>query len=176
MHRRDGTGAARFHLAGIRAIERAENINRLHAYLVGIDHAPPAVGLEGFLGVIIGQSTALIKKIKAAAAGLQIQFAADLEHGIANGLGLQSAWGKSPEQPGIRIDAGGLGVGAIGLLVGARGEDAAVELLERPALPHELAGQPIKQLRVRGRVAHLTEIRRGIHKAGTEMFLPHTIH
>ena len=28
---------------------------------------------------------------------------------------------------------------------------------------------------MRGRVAHLTEIRRGIHEAGTEMFLPHAI-
>ena len=57
------------HLAGVRTIERTKDVNSLHAHFVGVDHAAPAVGFKGFLGVVVGEPTALVEEIKTPAAG-----------------------------------------------------------------------------------------------------------
>jgi hypothetical protein len=46
----------------------------------------------------------LSKKIVAAAVHLQIELAADGEHGVADGLGFESAGGEAPEVADVGID------------------------------------------------------------------------
>ena len=162
-------------MAGIGAVERAENIHRLHANLVRVNHPSPAVGIEGLLGNIIGEAAALVEKVKPAPAHFQVQLAADAQHTIANGLGLQSARWETPEQARLGIHAQCLFAWMARLPIDARGDDEPVQFFQRPALPDELQRQPVEQLGVRGRSTHFAKVRRRVHETVAKMVLPYSI-
>ena len=71
--------------------------------------------------------------------------------GIANHLAFEPLPGEVPEQLILRIHLRSRFVVAGRLPIRVRGHHQPVHRLDAPAVPHELAGQPVEQLRMRGR-------------------------
>ena len=59
-----------------------------------------------------------------------------------------------------------------GLTIARREEDAAVQRLQAPAVFDELDGEPVEQLRMRGRCGAGPEVARGVDESGPEMVRP----
>ena len=74
----DGASSPRFHLAGIRTVESTKNIDCLHAYLVRIDHAFPAVSIEGLFWMVVRKPSALVEEIKPAPATFEVKLSANI--------------------------------------------------------------------------------------------------
>src|SRR5258706_7127533 len=83
---------------------------------------------------------------------------------------------KAPEHFIIGIDPGSLLTESRGLLIGARCQDEAMQLLEAPTVAHEFAGQPVEQSRVGRALAFQAEIARGSHNSAAEMILPDPVY
>ena len=75
-------------------------------------------------------------------------------------------------KPVVGIDRLPLRPHARRLPVGRRGHDQAVDLLEAPAALHELAGQPVEQLRMARRRSLGAEVVVGLDQAAAEVGLP----
>ena len=109
------------------------------------------------------------------AEGFRVEFAADGEHGVAEGLGVE-ALDAEPSYEHV-VGVGGLGgVVAGGLAVGAAEEDLAVHGLEAPAGLHEPAGEVIEQFGMGRAFAQCAEVARGIDDATSEMVHPDAVH
>ncbi len=101
-----------------------------------------------------------------------VEDAADGEHGVADGLGFQTAWSGAPEERVVGIEVGGLRGGGGGELVGAAEDDLAEEFLEGPAGRLEAEGEVVEEFRVGGLLAEGTEVVGGADQAATEEVEP----
>lgn len=99
----DAAGGA---LAGVGAVEGAEDGLGFAAHFVGVDHAALVFGGECFDGIETAEAAALIEEIEAAAVHLRIQTAADGEHGVADGFGFETAGGEAPEVADVGVEKG----------------------------------------------------------------------
>jgi hypothetical protein len=110
------------------------------------------------------------------AADRQVDVAAGGQHAVAHDLGVESL---RPEAPQIAVLGIGLGARAIvearGHLVGLGHHHQLVDRLDPPAALHELHCQPVEQLGVRRRVAHLPEVLERRDDAAAEVLLPDAI-
>ena len=108
----------------------------------------------------------------------QFQLARRGEQRVADLLRLQTLRLETPEQGvlGIPEVAGLRGRVTGGLPVGRAGQDQPVHRLLIPALRHELGGEPIQQLGVRGRFAQAAEVAAIGRQAASEVLLPEAIH
>ena len=95
---------------------------------------------------------------------------------IAYPLALQALPWVAPEELIDRVHPGGLLSRSRGLLIGARSHDEAVQIFQTPAVPHQLPGQPIEQLRVGGALAFQAEIARARDDPLAEVMLPDPVH
>ena len=83
--------------------------------------------------------------------------------------------GPRLEQPVVRILGELVRRAERHLAVGGGGQHLPVESLHVPAALAEIDGQPVEQLRVRGRLALAAEIVGGLDDADAENLLPHAI-
>ncbi len=84
--------------------------------------------------------------------------------------------GMRQKQPVLGIDRDVGGDVAARHLVGLRGHHQPVHRLHAPAALDELERQPVEQLRMRRRLAHLAEVARRADDAFAEMMLPDPVH
>ena len=107
------------------------------------------------------------------AAHRQVDAAADREDVVANRLGVEPLRAIPPEQQVLRIL---LDVAAVierrRHLIGLGGHHQPVELLEAPALVHELHGQPVEQFGMRRLLSHLAEVVERRDDAAAEVVTP----
>ena len=95
-----------------------------------------------FVGVVAGILDDL--QDQGGAAGLGGEFAADLEQGVADGLGFEALAVHAPEEPVLGVEAQAFGVVGAGESVGVAEGESAEETLLRPAVGHEARRQVVK--------------------------------
>ena len=80
------------------------------------------------------------------------------EDRVADRFGFEPAQGHAPEQSVLPVDGLARGVEPARLAIGRRQQDQPMQRLEPPAVRDIPRGQPVEQLRVRGRAAVEAEI------------------
>ena len=109
------------------------------------------------------------------AEALGVEFAADREHRVADGLGVEPADAVSAEEGVIRVGRLG-GVMAGGLAVSAAEHHLTVHRLEAPAGLDEASGQVVEEFRVRRAFAEHPEVAGGIDDPAAEVMQPDPVH
>ena len=105
-----------------------------------------------------------------------IESATRVQNRIAQRFGFQSAAGESGPQSIVRIDLRLAFADSVrGLLIGRRGEDQFVQVLQTPTATHELGGQPIEQFGMGRLFAGGAEVRRRGHQSPAKVVMPNTI-
>lgn len=104
---RGGDDAARFREGRVRTVEDAEEFGADAAGRFGVDGAAIGFRTEFIQGEVGGDVIdGVFIEAEAGAAGLGVEEAADVEHGIAEGFGLEALGREAPEEAGFGIDAG----------------------------------------------------------------------
>ena len=106
----------------------------------------------------------------------EVELAADGEHRVADGLGIESAGVHAPEQLVVGIGEVIFFIMGRVELIDAAADDALDELFEAPTIGDELLGQMIEQLRMRWGCAAGTEVVHGLDEASAEEPVPDAIH
>ena len=101
-----------------------------------------------------------------------VELARDCEHGVADRLGGETAAIETPEPPIARVNRGVRAVVLARQPVGARQQDLAVQILDRPAASDQSGGQPVEKLGMAGRLTANAEVGRGRDDAPAEVMLP----
>jgi hypothetical protein len=99
---RGGFAASGGALAGIGAVERAEDRLAFASDLVGVDHAPAALVRVGIDRQEAGEAAAFVEEVEAATEHGEVQPAAGGEYGVADGFGFEPAGGGSARGGGRR--------------------------------------------------------------------------
>ena len=107
--------------------------------------------------------------------GLEIKLAADSEDAIADGLGVEPALVRAPEEIVVRVGREVFGVGHTAELVSAGQGNLADQLLHRPAVRHEAARQVVEQFRMRRALAGRAEVVWRADDALAEKVLPNAV-
>ena len=184
-----GGHAAREGLAALqheRAVEQQQRLDRRGGHVARGRAAEPLRGVED-----VGQRIAVVAHdaredaadrvaVDHAGAGLLLglELAAGGVEGVADLLGLEALRLEAPEEGVLRVlelAAGDVGVLAGAAVGGARHQQASHRLLV-PALGHELIGEPVEELGVRGRFAEVAEVAGVGREAAAEAQLPEAVH
>src|SRR5262245_11054191 len=151
-----------------------------------------AVGIEAQVinfGRAVNPRT-LYEELDRWAAHGQIELAADLEHGMEDGLGIEPLTVGTPEKRIVRVGFGVFRIVSDRLSVSGASDYQAMEFFERTtrlffltrnlSLPRgagrcfgkEFSCQPVEQLWMTWRSSHSTKVTRGIYDATSEMIMP----
>ena len=168
------------------AVEQQEGLDRRGGHIARGRAAEPLRGVED-----VGQRIAVIAHdaredtahglgVDHARSGLLVglEFTAGGVERVADLLGFETLRLEAPEQGVLRVlelAARDIGVLARATVGGARHEQARHRLLV-PALGHELIGEPVEELGVRGRFAEVAEVAGVRRQAATEVELPESVH
>ncbi len=109
-----------------------QGINRSSGRFFLIKRLPNLVGIAVAGKCLLGHV-----EIRSGTEHFRIEPAAHGEHGVADRFNLQSAVGDAPQKPVFRILGSVQRVPALAHAVRVAGEDQAVQVFDRPALPDE---------------------------------------
>ena len=117
-------------------------------------------------------------RVRARPADRVTQFSGDGKHRVAQLLGLQASRHEPSEVLVLGISSvKGVTIRVVARPpVGLRIQNHPMHSLHAPALVDEKLGQPVQQFRMRGLLAHLSEVVRIRRQAAPEVVLPDAIH
>ncbi len=125
-----------------------------------VGHVPDAVGLG---------------REDAGAVHLRAEQPARGELAVADHLGFEAEARSAREQPVVGIALGERRRHRGRLSIGRRGDDRPQQRLLAPAAIHQLDGEPVEELGVRGRLALRPEVLAGLDQAASEELLPQAV-
>ena len=138
------------------------------------EHHGVTLCVKAHVGAAIHDSRDLVRE-DAGPPHLAAKQAANGQGLIPNDLGLQAQTRLPRQQPIPRISLGQVRPVCGGLAVGAGRDNQPLDRFYAPTLIHELTGQPVQQLRMRGgRAAHAKVVFR-FHQAQAKIPLPNPI-
>ena len=132
--------------------------------------APRGARARGSLGDVGGYLS-----VNARAGHLEIELAGEIENGVADFLGGKAAHVEPPKEIVVRVGSQRGLVAGGGHLISAAQHDELVHALEFPAAFHELSGEPVEQLRMRGLFADVAKVVRAAHDAAAKVMLPQAV-
>ena len=182
LERRRAARPLWLHLAGVGAVEGAEEAVELGARLALVDHATEVVvGEHRLRGVDLHVVRVRLEEVEAGAPPRRVEAAADGEDGVAKRLGLEAAWRIPPEESGARVGGEAVRPRGARLSVGAARHDEPVQPLQPPPVGgarriDQLTGQPVEELGMTRSTTVDAEVARRVHEARAEVVVPEPIH
>ena len=176
---RDGRNVARaVRFTGLGEVERLEEPAELSPYDGNVDASVVLLHVPG-LQLLVPRSHLSVSfppLNRRPARRLELQFPADEQHRVPNGLDFQPSPIHAPQQlvVGIVLEVRAVKPGR--KLIAAAEHDFPNDALHRPALVHELDRQIVQQSRMRGLFAHLSEIVDAADQAAAEQVVPDAVH
>ena len=188
LRRRDGSVSRSAGLVRVRQIERGQQRVRTVPLGEEVDAAPAVLerSLADLPSACGRGHSRRQRREDAGPADPCVQQARCPKRRVAQDFRLKPAPRKLPEQPVGRIEpcrpsAGSVGAAAQGrlrrgrLAVGARQHDQPMKPLDTPAGTDELVRQPVEQFRVRGTLAHHSEVAGRGHDPSAEVVQPESV-